>query len=38
MIKMFVHRTVLVFLLLVLPLIGHRELYAQSRGQQVLAP
>jgi len=34
MIKMFVHRTALVFLLLVLPLIGHRELYAQSRGQR----
>jgi len=34
MIKMFVHRTALVFLLLVLPLVGHRELYAQSRGQR----
>jgi predicted O-methyltransferase YrrM len=34
MIKMLVHRTALVFLLLVLPLIGHRELYAQSRGQR----
>jgi len=34
MIKIFVHRTALVFLLLVLPLVGHRELYAQSRGQR----
>ena len=34
MIKMFVHRTALVFLVLVLPLIGDRELYAQSRGQR----
>jgi caffeoyl-CoA O-methyltransferase len=28
------HSTALVFLLLVLPLVGHRELYAQSRGQR----
>ena len=35
MIKMFVHRTALVFLVLVLPLVGNGELYAQSRGQRV---
>lgn len=34
MIKMFVHRTALAFLLLVLPLVGNGELYAQSRGQR----
>ncbi|HSE90195.1 MAG TPA: O-methyltransferase [Candidatus Binatia bacterium] len=32
MIKMFVHRTALAFLLLVLPLVGNGELYAQLRG------
>jgi caffeoyl-CoA O-methyltransferase len=34
MIKIVMHRTALVFLLLVLPLVGHRELFAQSRGQR----
>jgi hypothetical protein len=34
MIKIVMHRTALVFLLLVLPLVGHRELYAQWRGQR----
>jgi hypothetical protein len=43
MIKMFVHRTALVFLLLVLPLVGHRELYAAverpaGSGSLALAP
>jgi caffeoyl-CoA O-methyltransferase len=33
MIKTFVHRTTLVFVVFVLPLVGHREVYAQSRGQ-----
>jgi len=34
MIKMFMHKTTLVFLLLFLPLVGQPELYAQSRGQR----
>jgi caffeoyl-CoA O-methyltransferase len=34
MIKMFVHRMALAFLVLVLPLVGNGELYAQSRGQR----
>ena len=33
MIKMFMQRTTLVFLLLFLPLVGHPEVYAQSRGR-----
>jgi caffeoyl-CoA O-methyltransferase len=32
--KIFVYRTALVLLLFLLPLITHRELYAQSRGQR----
>jgi caffeoyl-CoA O-methyltransferase len=34
MISMFVHRVALLFLLLVLPLLGYRELHAQWRGQR----
>ncbi len=33
MIKMFMHRTTFVYLMLFLSLVGHPELYAQSRGQ-----